>query len=128
MTALCDVSTCTHSIRRAVSVLGKPVNHTSRQQDGKMVAVAGDDHPILVIDEDSGERISQLRGHGHYSFATAWHPNGRMFATGSQDYTCRVWDGRNMSPLENFFPNAHVKFEHAACFRRKCSCTASAKS
>lgn len=76
---------------------GKPVNHATRQPGGKMVAVAGDDHPILVIDGDSGERISQLRGHGHYSFATAWHPNGRMFATGSQDHTCRVWDVRNMS-------------------------------
>lgn len=75
----------------------KPVNHATRQPDGKMVAVAGDDKPIQVIDGESGDRIAQLPGHKDFSFATGWHPDGRMFATGSQDRTCRVWDVRNMS-------------------------------
>lgn len=75
----------------------KPVNHATRQPDGKMVAVAGDDKPVQVIDGESGERIAQLHGHKDFSFATGWHPDGRMFATGSQDRTCRVWDIRNMS-------------------------------
>lgn len=75
----------------------RAVNHATRQPEGKMVAMAGDDNAIQVIDGDSGERISLLRGHGHFSFATGWHPNGRMFATGSQDRTCRIWDIRNMS-------------------------------
>jgi len=74
-----------------------PVNHATRQPEGKMVAVAGDDNPIQVIDGDSGDRIARLHGHEEYSFATGWHPGGRMFATGSQDRTCRVWDVRNMS-------------------------------
>lgn len=74
-----------------------PVNHATRQPGGKMVAVAGDDNVVQVIDGDTGDRIAQLRGHEHYSFATGWHPNGRMFATGSQDRTCHVWDVRNMS-------------------------------
>eukprot|EP00177_Eucheuma_denticulatum_P001498 GFKZ01002683.1.p1 GENE.GFKZ01002683.1~~GFKZ01002683.1.p1 ORF type:complete len:696 (-),score=59.31 GFKZ01002683.1:912-2690(-) len=75
----------------------KPVNHATRQPGGKMVAVAEDDRPIQVIDGESGDRIAQLCGHDHYSFATGWHPDGRIFATGSQDQTCRVWDVRNMS-------------------------------
>lgn len=75
----------------------KPVNHATRQPEGKMVAVAGDDNSVQIIDGDSGERIAQLHGHEDYSFATGWHPNGCMFATGSQDKTCRVWDIRNMS-------------------------------
>ncbi|CAN8073196.1 unnamed protein product [Agarophyton chilense] len=62
-----------------------------------MVAVAGDDKPVQVIDGDSGERITQLHGHEDFSFATAWHPSGRLLATGSQDQTCRVWDVRYMS-------------------------------
>lgn len=74
-----------------------PVNHATRQPDGKIVIVAGDEHAVQVIDGDSGKRVTQLHGHAHFSFATGWHPNGRMFATGSQDRTCRVWDVRNMS-------------------------------
>ena len=61
------------------------------------MAVAGDEKPVQVIDGDNGDRVAQLHGHEHYSFATGWHPNGRMFATGSQDRMCRIWDVRNMS-------------------------------
>ena len=38
-----------------------------------------------------------LCGHLDFSFASAWHPDGRIFATGNQDKTCRVWDVRNLS-------------------------------
>lgn len=83
--------------RKSAFQFSTPVNHATRQPAGKMVAVAGDDNVVQVIDGDSGDRIAQLRGHEHYSFATGWHPNGRLFATGSQDRTCQVWDARNMS-------------------------------
>lgn len=85
----------------------KPVNHATRQPGGKMVAVAGDDKPVQVIDGENGERIAQLQGHEDFSFATGWHPDGRIFATGSQDRTCRVWDVRNMSRARNIL-GAHV--------------------
>lgn len=83
--------------RKSAIKFSKPVNHATRQPDGRMVAVAADDNLIYVMDGDSGVRIAQLHGHRHFSFATGWHPNGLMFATGSQDRTCRVWDVRNMS-------------------------------
>lgn len=75
----------------------KAVNHATRQPHGKMVAVVGDDKPVSVMDGESGERIATLHGHEDFSFATGWHCDGRLFATGSQDNTCRVWDVRNMS-------------------------------
>uniref|UniRef100_A0A1D1XFW1 Putative WD repeat-containing protein C2A9.03 n=1 Tax=Anthurium amnicola TaxID=1678845 RepID=A0A1D1XFW1_9ARAE len=41
--------------------------------------------------------IQNLKGHFDYSFASAWHPDGHVLATGNQDTTCRLWDVRNLS-------------------------------
>lgn len=46
---------------------------------------------------DVPQVLASLVGHLDYSFASAWHPDGRTFATGNQDKTCRVWDIRNLS-------------------------------
>lgn len=43
------------------------------------------------------QEIASLNGHLDYSFSSAWHPDGRVLATGNQDTTCRLWDVRNLS-------------------------------
>lgn len=35
-----------------------------------------------------------MPGHFDHSTSSAWHPDGRIFATGSDDRTCRIWDNR----------------------------------
>uniref|UniRef100_A0A0A9D4Q6 Uncharacterized protein n=1 Tax=Arundo donax TaxID=35708 RepID=A0A0A9D4Q6_ARUDO len=74
-----------------------PVNHTSVSPDRKLLAVVGDDRDALLVDSRNGKVTTTLIGHLDYSFASAWHPDGRTFATGNQDKTCRVWDIRNLS-------------------------------
>ncbi|TVU37792.1 hypothetical protein EJB05_11127 [Eragrostis curvula] len=74
-----------------------PVNNTSVSPDGKLLAVLGDSSDCLIADPQSGKEIATLRGHMDYSFASAWHPDGRVLATGNQDTTCRLWDVRNPS-------------------------------
>ncbi|KAK9138960.1 hypothetical protein Sjap_009554 [Stephania japonica] len=77
-----------------------PVNHTSMSPDCRLIAVVGDHLDGLLVDAHNGKAVSSLVGHLDYSFATAWHPDGRTFATGNQDKTCRVWDMRNLkSPI-----------------------------
>ncbi|KAJ0502711.1 putative transcription factor WD40-like family [Helianthus annuus] len=73
-----------------------PVNHTSLSPDRKLIAVVGDDLDGFLVDSSSG-KARTLEGHLDYSFASAWHPDGRIFATGNQDKTCRLWDIRNLA-------------------------------
>ncbi|MFS7989111.1 putative transcription factor WD40-like family [Helianthus anomalus] len=74
-----------------------PVNHTSLSPDRKLIAVVGDHLDGLLVDSSSGKRAATVEGHLDYSFASAWHPDGRIFATGNQDKTCRLWDIRNLA-------------------------------
>lgn len=73
------------------------VNNTSVSPDGKLLAVLGDSAECIVADAQSGKVIANLKGHLDYSFASAWHPDGLILATGNQDTTCRLWDLRYMS-------------------------------
>ncbi|XP_072979453.1 uncharacterized WD repeat-containing protein C2A9.03-like [Typha angustifolia] len=73
------------------------VNSTSVSPDGKLLAVLGDDVNCLVADSNTGKAIGTLKGHLDYSFASAWHPDGHILATGNQDTTCRLWDIRKLS-------------------------------
>ncbi|KAL0313963.1 UNVERIFIED_CONTAM: putative WD repeat-containing protein C2A9.03 [Sesamum angustifolium] len=73
------------------------VNNASSSPDGKLLAVLGDSAECLIADPQSGKVCSSLKGHLDYSFASAWHPDGQILATGNQDTTCRLWDIRNLS-------------------------------
>ncbi|KAG6598673.1 hypothetical protein SDJN03_08451, partial [Cucurbita argyrosperma subsp. sororia] len=76
---------------------GWSVNSTAVSPNGKMLAVLGDSTECLLADANSGKVIESLKGHLDYSFASAWHPDGHILATGNQDTTCRLWDIRNTS-------------------------------
>ncbi|XP_026434383.1 uncharacterized WD repeat-containing protein C2A9.03-like [Papaver somniferum] len=73
------------------------VNNISVSPDGKQFAVLGDSTDCVIADIQNGKTLGNLKGHMDYSFSSAWHPDGRILATGNQDKTCRLWDVRNLS-------------------------------
>ncbi|TXG69805.1 hypothetical protein EZV62_004740 [Acer yangbiense] len=73
------------------------IEHSSLSPDGKLLVIVGDNPDGILVDSQTGKTIMPLCGHLDYSFASAWHPDGRIFATGNQDKTCRLWDVRNLS-------------------------------
>ncbi|KAK1858907.1 hypothetical protein I4F81_001506 [Pyropia yezoensis] len=69
------------------------VNAVAQQpRGGKLFAAVGDALSAVLLDSASGKTVATLGGHTQFSFAVSWHPDGHLFATGSQDHTCRVWD------------------------------------
>ncbi|XP_006373547.1 uncharacterized WD repeat-containing protein C2A9.03 [Populus trichocarpa] len=50
-----------------------------------------------MVDPQTGKPMVSLCGQVDFSFASAWHPEGRIFATGNQDKPCLIWDARNLS-------------------------------
>ncbi|KAK8506475.1 hypothetical protein V6N12_034204 [Hibiscus sabdariffa] len=73
-----------------------PVNHTSLSPDRRLLVVVGDNPDVMLVDYDRGLTLMTLPGHLDFSFASAWHPDGFIFATGNQDKTCRIWDVRKL--------------------------------
>ncbi|GLJ08521.1 hypothetical protein SUGI_0090400 [Cryptomeria japonica] len=91
------------------------VNHTSVSPDKKLLVVVGDDANGLLSDCQTGKTVASLRGHLDYSFASAWHPDGRIFATGNQDMTCRLWDGCHLVLTLNLYLLVWLIGHMAAC-------------
>ncbi|KAI7851730.1 WD40-repeat-containing domain protein [Circinella umbellata] len=72
-----------------------PVNCSSLCPDKRIMCVVGDATETVIVDSATGAGILSIDEHRDFSFACCWSPNGRLFATGNQDKTTRVYDIRN---------------------------------
>ncbi|CDH53888.1 uncharacterized wd repeat-containing [Lichtheimia corymbifera JMRC:FSU:9682] len=70
------------------------VNCSALSPDKRLLCVVGDDTATIICDASSGKGVHILSEHHDFSFACCWSPDGRLFATGNQDKTTRIYDIR----------------------------------
>ncbi len=66
--------------------------------DGRRLATAGRDRIVRLWDPDTGEQVSQLRGHTEYVISLDFSPDGATLVSGSGDFTVRLWDTLPATP------------------------------
>ena len=72
---------------------------------GKMLAVAGDDHLVRVLALDDGRQLYELPAHTDWIRVVAFRPDGKKLATAGDDRRIRFWvpgrdaSGRDARPL-----------------------------
>ena len=59
--------------------------------DGKHV-IGGGYQKIVVWNAQTGEQVRELKGHRGFVTSLSLHPNGKSFASSSEDSTVRLWD------------------------------------
>lgn len=81
-----------HSLNRA-----RPIHAVAFSPDGATVAVAGDDRLITLVNATTGEPGRILQGHTQTVSCVAFSRDGRMLASGGQDWPkpggeLKLWD------------------------------------
>ena len=60
--------------------------------DGRLLAVAGEDGAVRLLDAGSGKERRTLRGHSGRVRSLAFSPDGKVLATGGDDTTIVLWN------------------------------------
>lgn len=85
-------------LREERIMLDTPANHTSCSPDNRLLCVVGDDNHVQLfeIGRSGGYTlITTFLGSTDASFSSDWK-NADVFAVGSQDGSCNVYDVRNL--------------------------------
>lgn len=92
-----------------------PVQCVRFSPNGQLVATSGfktasnmvdfdpfEDTAVHLWDAHTGKEIRKLKGHSSYINEIAFSPDGKMIASGGQDYTARIWNPENGKELQRF--------------------------
>jgi WD40 repeat protein len=61
-------------------------------KDNLQLVSVSDDLHINLIDVKEQKRVLSLTGHSDWVTCVAFHPEGKVFATGSADHSIKIWD------------------------------------
>ncbi|MFV1968361.1 MAG: WD40 repeat domain-containing protein, partial [Pirellulaceae bacterium] len=69
--------------------------------DGRIIAVAGDDHCVRLLDLDSGQLVLTLTEHVDWVRSLAFSPTGRVLASAASDGRIVLWDPTTGNKLKD---------------------------
>jgi hypothetical protein len=78
---------------------GQNVKGVSYDPTGKMVAIAGEDRKVRLLDPATQRDLGMPAVHPMGVLCVAFAPDGATFATGCRDNKVRIWDSRNRTEL-----------------------------
>ncbi len=68
-----------------------PTRYAAFSPDGQLLAKAGTDPRLMVIQTSDGAVIARMAGHERGLSLVRWSPDGRQLATASEDSSVRIW-------------------------------------
>jgi len=80
-----------------------PLNALAASPDRRLVAVAGEEQVIRVLDADTLEERWSFRAHDDDITALAFHPREPILASASSDGTLKLWDYEKANLRQTFF-------------------------
>ena len=88
-------------VRASVSTSNRR-NALAVSPDRTLVAVAGDDQVIVILDADSLAERHRFRAHAAAITALRFHPSKPIIASGSMDHSVKLWDYTKVRPQQTF--------------------------
>ncbi len=74
--------------------------------DGRLLAFAGLDNMLHVVDASNGQGVAQLKGHTGILGPLAFAPDGGRLASASADTTVLIWDVRGFGVRAELVPHS----------------------
>ena len=68
------------------------LNALAVSPDRRLIAVAGDDQVVVILDADTLTEVHRFRAHDAAITALHFHPSKPILATGSADFSIKLWD------------------------------------
>ena len=77
---------------RASVTSANRLNALAVSPDRRLIAVAGDDQVVVILDADTLIEVHRFRAHDAAITALHFHPSKPILATGSADFSIKLWD------------------------------------
>jgi WD40 repeat protein len=87
---------------RATLTSPQRLNAIAVSPDRSLIAIAGDAQMVLILDADTLAEKDRFRAHDAAITALRFHPSLPILATGSSDYSLKLWDYRTTKLRKTF--------------------------
>lgn len=81
----------------------KAVNNCDFNFTASMLCCVGDSTEVEIFDNRTRKSIQKFKAFYDYGIVIKFQPNSEyIFATGNQDYSCKLWDFRKIAAVNDF--------------------------